>query len=812
MAAEEARIQEFESAVAEQQMGNGDEYVVPVPQPSEAFHAPAAAPPAAAAPSATHKRPAVCDLSLDDDDDDDDARPQPRGGASSAAGAAAVTAPAASTAASLSASPSLPSKRLKGASAAERPTGFSSAVEVVEVDEDEVEEVVAAPAPNAAAPAPNAAAPTPKAAARAPTLYEPPPPPPRVRRAASPGPHEWCVRRARAFEPYSTAATHAQLEEAWASGAPCCTIHEGDVAWRVRFEAGAPWPIRQERIDEPSAWRPVKRVASSAAADAWSAAAAASTAATVSSAATATAAAAEAVTAGAAAMASAASAAAATAGEGRSTEKGLPAASAPTAAPPVVHTSAAAAADAAAAAAAAHLSPTSAAAAQLAEIRKRRAAEHAAQAQEDEGDEDDEVGEEVGDEVNDEVEVIDAPAVAAPPPTTAPPPPPSLPPPPPAHGAWVGGAGDDDEEEEAQLQAALALSLAEAGGAAAAAASEERCGPAVPLQLASYNLWFTPVEQELRMREVARVLDGGDTGSARPCVLALQELVAPLEGLLLPRLRQAGFTSWVIEDYRRYGDSTSYGVALATRPPLGPLEGGRYEPFPPAMTLMHRGVALGRAHWPGVGRIVLGSTHLESWIGDDGNGPIVSNRRRQLVEATAILEREARRHHCAGAALLGDLNWQERDNGEVAQVLGLGWTDAFEALGRPKGQLATCYAWRFDRALFWTNPDLRGGGGPGGGGRAGRTDAPALRATAFALHGKKKLGQHPDKNKPLFASDHRALITTLEFGGGGGSTSSVAAPAAAAEPKSRKAPVELKPSKRKSPWHPPPEDVVCLSD
>jgi hypothetical protein len=557
------------------------------------------------------------------------------------------------------------------------------------------------------------------------------PSPPRARRVTSPGPHEWHVRRARAFERYVSSETHALLEEAWAAGAPCVAINQ---EWRVRFEAGAPWPLRQERLDDPSSWRPVKRVRALAAAD-------------------------DPFTAATATSATAASATAAAAPEAAEVPAAAPAPSAlPTAA---VLTSIAADFDAGAAAAAAHLSPASAVNAQIAEIRRRRAAEHAALAQKDNEREEEEAMEV-------EEGLVEAPVATKRPPTSAPAPAPSLPPP---------------------LPATLP-------------APRPAPQPAVPLQLCSYNLWFDLTEQEARMREAARVLDVGDAGTARPCVLALQELTEPLQRLLLPRLRQAGFSSWVIQPL------ADYGVALATRPPLADLEGARFEPFPPAITKMGRGVAMGRVHWPGAGWLVLGSTHLESFVGNESNGWVIANRRKQLIEATGLLEREARRHHCVGAVLLGDLNWSEKDCGQAAQVLGPEWTDAFESLGSPHGHAGTCYSWRFDRALFWTNTDGRGGGGNG---RAAEADARALRATAFALHGKKKLGTHPVKNKPLFASDHKALITTLEFqfAGGGGTSGSAAAPARASV-SAPKAPSQ----KRKSPWHSPPEDVdvVCLSD
>jgi hypothetical protein len=682
-----------------------------------------------------------------------------------------------------------PSAATAVATAGQRLSALPSAVEVIHVDEDdEIKEVVGAAARDAR------------------TSYEPtsvpsmPPSPPRARRVTSPGPHEWQVRRARAFEPYDSSETHALLEEAWAAGALCVAINE---EWRVRFEAGAPWPLRQERLHDASAWRPVKRVKRVAdgpftAATAASATAAASPeAANVPAAAPAPSALPTSLGAG-APLQHREDALPTSLGAGASLqhrEDALPASAVLSSIAVDVDAGAAAAAAAAAHLSpceqggpvnkSAHLSPASAVNAQIAEIRRRRAAEHAALAQKDNEREMEEAMEVEEGLVEG---VVEAPVATKRPPASAPapaarpsPPPDARPSPSPSLPPWL----------PATLPAPP--------------------GPAVPLQLCSYNLWFDPTEQEARMREAARVLDGGDAGTARPSVLALQELTKPLQRLLLPRLRQAGFSSWVIQQLADYGEAGAwYGVALTTRPPLGDLEGARFEPFPPAITKMGRGVAMGRVHWPGAGWLVLGSTHLESFVTNEDNGWVIANRRKQLIEATGLLEREARRHHCVGAVLLGDLNWSEKDCGQAAQLLGPGWTDAFEALGSPHGHAGTCYSWRFDRALFWTNTDWRGGGGNG---RAAEADARALRATAFALHGKKKLGTHPEKNKPLFASDHKALITTLEFqfAGGGGTSGSAVAPAralvTAPEPK---APSQ----KRKSPWHSLPEDVdvVCLSD
>ena len=84
-----------------------------------------------------------------------------------------------------------------------------------------------------------------------------------------------------------------------------------------------------------------------------------------------------------------------------------------------------------------------------------------------------------------------------------------------------------------------------------------------------------------------------------------------------------------------------------------------------------------------------------------------------------MLEREARQHGCVGALLMGDTNWADKD-GDPLQVLGGGWVDAWEAVGRPQAAKATCgWSWRLDRCFVLSlRPDAGGralgasGGGP----------------------------------------------------------------------------------------------------
>ncbi|KAJ1637125.1 hypothetical protein T492DRAFT_860607 [Pavlovales sp. CCMP2436] len=116
-------------------------------------------------------------------------------------------------------------------------------------------------------------------------------------------------------------------------------------------------------------------------------------------------------------------------------------------------------------------------------------------------------------------------------------------------------------------------------------------GPTGPVELVvlSYNIWFE-FERTFgaRMRVIGALCDEG-AGAQRPSAVALQELTAEERALLLPRLRQAGYT------LTEQTDTTSgYWCALATRAPLGPLRDGRWRPFS-CGSMMGRGLVLGSA-------------------------------------------------------------------------------------------------------------------------------------------------------------------------------------------------------------------------
>ena len=122
------------------------------------------------------------------------------------------------------------------------------------------------------------------------------------------------------------------------------------------------------------------------------------------------------------------------------------------------------------------------------------------------------------------------------------------------------------------------------------------------------------------------------------------------------------------------------------------------------------------------------------------------------------------------------------------------WTDAFEAFREQKGTKATCYSWRLDRCLFWTNPAPGRALADGASGRDGGGGG-LLRATALALGGKKQVGSltFAAKNggqKKLFPSDHSALLVTLELSSRGVDVAGVAARGLPSQPAAGSADVD----------------------
>ena len=296
-----------------------------------------------------------------------------------------------------------------------------------------------------------------------------------------------------------------------------------------------------------------------------------------------------------------------------------------------------------------------------------------------------------------------------------------------------------------------------------------------PLSVLTFNVWFRTDEEaapSLRMQAIARLADV--VGSTRPALLALQELTPSLQGMISPHLERVGYSSLYVQPWSTCGQNgiEPYGVALTTRPPLSPLASHRFHLY--RNTMMGRGLLYGTVDWVGTGdevrnragtpapsRFVVGTTHLESYVGDAEDAIVTRHRRAQLVEAARLLEAEMEARGAMAAVLMGDLNWTDQKDGDALEALGRGWKDAFIDAGRPRGTASTCYSWRFDRCLYlvrgspvWNDTNTKGAMRVSGVCLAGKEQGPLLEGRKFT--GTK--GQQ----KNLYPSDHRGVLVTFE--------------------------------------------------
>ncbi|KAL1529951.1 hypothetical protein AB1Y20_000879 [Prymnesium parvum] len=301
---------------------------------------------------------------------------------------------------------------------------------------------------------------------------------------------------------------------------------------------------------------------------------------------------------------------------------------------------------------------------------------------------------------------------------------------------------------------------------AAPAAGERR---ASSVSVLSFNVWFHhPETFATRMAEVGRLADVGCTGARSlrsattpPALLALQELTPSLLAQLQPHLARAGYRPPFVQPWREGGFNgmEHYCVALATRPPLGPLEQPRYCPF--SESIMGRGLVMARVQWPGVGHLLVGTAHLESWVGNEPrvNAAVIRARQKGLKQACSLLEAEVAATGCIGALLVGDMNWQEKDNGDARALLSPQWKDAWEAMGAPKEFSATCgFSWRLDRCFYYASPQAQGMASlqPTDMALIGRPGEGLLKGCTFI-----KGSNAQAKPKPLPPSDHKGLLVSF---------------------------------------------------
>eukprot|EP00854_Cymbomonas_tetramitiformis_P006096 gene6096-7316_t len=258
--------------------------------------------------------------------------------------------------------------------------------------------------------------------------------------------------------------------------------------------------------------------------------------------------------------------------------------------------------------------------------------------------------------------------------------------------------------------------------------------PAAPLHVLSYNIWFDHEHTyPTRMAAIAQLADSGG-GGARPALLALQEVTDPQSRLLRPALAKAGYHAPVEQE-----TSAPYWVALSTRAPLEPLVGARTHEYT-CGTMMGRALLLGRTVWPGVGVVVVGTSHLESFVGAEADVQVRRLRAAQLAEAGAVLCKEVRAHRCQLALLLGDMNWEDKKDGDALAVLGATWADAWQMCGRPpqsehtydgkqNAMLAHRFKNRFDRCFVWRPHAEVSGRDAGGAAKAAAADVTISKGT-----------------------------------------------------------------------------------
>ena len=329
-----------------------------------------------------------------------------------------------------------------------------------------------------------------------------------------------------------------------------------------------------------------------------------------------------------------------------------------------------------------------------------------------------------------------------------------------------------------QMAAIRKLRAAQYGAAAAA----EPAG--APLKVLSFNVWFEREETfGARMAAIAAI-------AADATVVGLQEVTDDSFPHLQRELARRGFGTLF-----RQTSIAPYYCCLASK---STLVGVETVPFPGSR--MGRGLLVARAAWPGVGDVLFGVAHLESFVGREVDAAVRAERRAQVARAAATLEAKAAAHGCAAAVLLGDFNWEDSKDGDALAAAGAAWRDAWRDRGSPKaseftydgranGMLKHGFKHRFDR-VFVLDREVKQQ-------TLDAADASrAIATTGFRLVGTAQVGtrtiQHEKKGTlPMFPSDHFGVEVTLEK-----RAAAAAAPAPAAKKRPAAANAFFQPRKK----------------
>lgn len=186
------------------------------------------------------------------------------------------------------------------------------------------------------------------------------------------------------------------------------------------------------------------------------------------------------------------------------------------------------------------------------------------------------------------------------------------------------------------------------------------------LRLLSYNVWFVEDAQSVRMRAIGAIIE-----QEQPDVVALQE-VTPEAELLFRASR------W----YSQYASSPSgqqYYTLLFVKRSLAATVRFSRAPFPASRQgrdLLRCTLSLGFG-----ASVSIGTVHAESYAGGQTNS----------AERVAQIQSAAQMMDCAPphtAVLLGDLNWDEKSDGDLEVALtrsASSWRDAWTQL-RPRDE------------------------------------------------------------------------------------------------------------------------------
>ena len=257
-----------------------------------------------------------------------------------------------------------------------------------------------------------------------------------------------------------------------------------------------------------------------------------------------------------------------------------------------------------------------------------------------------------------------------------------------------------------------------------------------PLSALTWNVWFSDLQLQQRMRGVCETL-----AREKPRFVALQEVTPPILKLLQPQLVLLGYDV-------RVQEPSDYFCALAVRD--AKWDTVRELRF--ANSKMRRGLLYGRATLPGVGSVLVATTHLESPT------PQAKTAERQAQLASCF---KALGDAMSGSSpqpravlLMGDLNWTEvrdgvlhmpmhwRDAWEVMHA-GLGYFDSCTYNSRTNKMLSGSLSYRADRMLFWG----------------------CLEPSAARMVGTEPLeGVTTVRNgvvKPVYCSDHYGVLATF---------------------------------------------------